>query len=221
MRFATVTPVYNSANFLRPFLEQISIFDENIILYGNEPFDAYLAAGLVQKERDNSLEILSEFPKLHIVKHDIKSYCGDLFNLAISEAKKLNCDAIIKFDPDMFLEKESMDIFLEKVTSKPFEAWTLNMRDYTMVYEEDLEHGVPQSLWNVGGEPFVIKTDKQFIQDGDNIKVNCHEEMMEWPGFVIHHLSGFKRHIVAEVEKMPNFPGWTPAPAEIKEKFHA
>ncbi len=219
MRFATVTPVYNSEFFLRPFLKQISIFDENIILLGEEPFEDYLAAGLVKTERDNSLAILREFPNLHIVRHNIKFYCGDLFNLGIEVAKSLNCDAIIKFDPDMFMEKSSMDTFLDKIHNTSYDVLNLNMQSHTTVYEQDFNHGVPQSLWHVGLEPFVIKTTQTFIQDGTNIKVDGHQENMDWPGFMIHHLSGFKRNIVSEVEQMPNFPGWTSAPQEIVDRF--
>jgi len=42
MKIATVTPMYNAEFFLRPFLSQISEYDENIILMGVKPFKDYL-----------------------------------------------------------------------------------------------------------------------------------------------------------------------------------
>lgn len=220
MKIASITPIYNCENFLRPFFKQLSVFDENIVLLGNEPFADHVAAGFVSKERDNSEIILrTEFPRVKIYNHDFKYYDGGLFNFAIDKAKELNCDVIIKLDPDMFFEKKSLDILLDKVKTTSYSTLLLDMRYKTMVYEEDLDHGVPQSLWNVGNEPFIVKTNEKFIVDGTNIKTTGDQSLIDWDGFVIHHLSGFKRHDVSKIEKMSEFPGWKSAPLEIKQLF--
>ncbi len=216
MKVATVTPVYNSP-FLKPFLKQISVFDENIILLGEQPFEDYLKAGFVSEDKGNTEEILAEFPKLHIYKHNIKFYSGELFNLGLDIAKSLNCEVVVKIDPDMFLTKEHLDILLDRARNLSEDAVLLDMASYTTVYEKDFDHGVTQSLWHVGGEPFVIKTSARFIEDGTNISIEG-AEAFNWP-IHIHHFSGFKRNIISEVEKLPNFPGWKPCPQEIRDKF--
>lgn len=219
MRIASITPVYNSENFLPAFLKQISVFDENIFLLGEEPFTDYLAAGLVTKEKDKSRHILDRV-NVHVVPHKIKYYSGELFNLGIDKARDLDCQVIVKLDPDMFLEKQSMDILLDRARNISSNAYTLDMKSNTMVYEQDFDHGVTQALWHVGGEPFVVRTDARFAEDGTNIHVDG-AEMIDWPNFMIHHFSGFKRNIVEEVEKMEKFPGWSKCPKEIKDLFNA
>lgn len=210
MRVASITPVYNAEFFLPAFLKQISVFDENIFLLGDEPFEDYLEAGLVDRKRDNTRQILRN-AKVRLVPHNIRFYSGKLFNLGLAVAKSLNCEVAVKIDPDMFLEKKSMDLLLDGARNITSDALVLDMKSNTMVYEQDFDHGVTQSLWHVGGEPFVIKTSAKFAEDGTNIHIDD-IQMINWDGFMIHHFSGFKRNIVSEVEKMEKFKGWTPAP---------
>lgn len=220
MRVASLTSVYNAKPFIEPFLEQIKVFDENIFLLGEEPFEDYLAAGFVKKEKDGTAEILANHP-VTVVKHNVKFYSGELFNKGLDAAKKLNCDVVVKIDPDMFLEKKSMDMLLEAARNLTQPALILDMNSQTMVYEEDFEHGISQSFWHTGGEPFVIRTDARFAEDGTNMFVEG-ASMLNLPAdFMIHHFSGFRRNIVRETELKPNFPGWTPCPQEIQDLFNA
>lgn len=219
IRVASLTSIYNSEFFLPAFLKQISVFDENIFLLGEEPFEDYLAAGLVKREKDKTREILAK-ANVTVIPHNVKFYSGELFNKGLDAAKALGCDVVVKIDPDMFLEKDSMDMLLDGAKNMAANALILDMNSHTTVYEEDFEHGVPQSLWHVGGEPFIIKTDARFAEDGTNMHVDG-AEMIHWNKFMVHHFSGFKRNIVKQTEQMPNFPGWTPAPQEIKNLFNA
>jgi hypothetical protein len=219
MKIATITPMYNAEFFLRPFLKQNSIYDENIILMGNKPFKDYKKAGFVTEERDNTLGILKEFPNVKVYFHDFEYYSGPLFNMGMEIAESLGCGIVYKAEPDMFMTDDCVNLFKERIGNLNYDVLSLNMQKCTTVYY-DFDHGVPQSLWNVGNEPFVIKAGTRFLNEGTNIKVNKPTTSIDWDGFMIHHLSGFKLPSKEGVELRQGFNGWTACPQEIKDLFY-
>lgn len=215
---ATITPIYNAEFFLRHFLKQISVFDENIILMGRKPFRDYLNAGFVKEERDNTLEILKEFPKVKVYFHDFEYYCGGLFNMGMKIAEDLGCDIVYKAEPDMFMTEKDLNLFINNIKTLDYSVLLLYMKKCTTVYY-DFEHGVSQSLWEVGNDPFVVKAGKRFVENGTQIRIEGDSKLIDWDDFMVHHLSGFKIKRDG-VEERKGFTGWTKCPEEITNMFH-
>ncbi len=219
MKIATVTPMYNSEFFIQGFCKQNSIFDENIILMGKKPFKDYLEAGFVSEEKDNTEQILrSKFPNVKVYYHDFEYYCGGLFNMGMEIAESLGCDIVYKAEPDMFMTQKDILLFKERIENLEYQVLQLYMKKCTTVYY-DFEHGVSQSLWEVGNDPFVVKIGKRFIENGTQIRILGDSSLIDWDDFMIHHMSGFKlpKDSWKEVEKKEEFARWTLCPQEIKD----
>lgn len=224
MKIATVTPMYNSEFFVRAWAKQNAVFDENIVLMGRKPFKDYLAAGMVTEERDNTEKILrEEFPHVKIYYHEFDYYSGGLFNMGMQIAEDLGCEVVYKSEPDMFMTKKDLDFFLEKIKTMDYRVLLLYFKKCTTAYWIDFEHGVPQSLWEVGNDPFVIKAGNRFVESGTQIRIEGDSQIIDWDDFTIHHFSGFKSMYDTDtlkvIESIPNFKEWLTAPQEIQDMF--
>jgi len=203
----------------------ISDFDENIVLIGRKPFKDYFEAGLVGEKADKSEDILrKEFPKVKIFYHDFDYFCGDLFNLGMEKARELECDAIVKLDPDMFLTKEDWKTFKERIqTEADWDTLLLNYPTHTTAYKKDFDHGVRADIFPVGADPHVVRIDQKFIQDGVKIAATGRQKIINWP-IMVHHFTGFKPNVdeaeLKRVENLPEFSGWSSASQEIKDMFY-
>jgi len=225
MKIASVTVLYQEDQFIIPHFNMISHFDENIVITSKKPFIDYLQSGRVTEDKDNSIEILkNNFPKVHILEHNENYFCGNIFNIGIKKARELNCDVIVKFDPDMFVTKKDMDLLMETINKGDYQTLLLDYPNNTIAYKKDFYHGVPAKIFPVGCDPLIVKTNQLFIQDGVKIKTTGEQKVIDIPNFMVHHFTGFKGNVdeveLKRVESLPGFTKWLSAPLEIMDMFN-
>lgn len=227
IKIASITPLYNAAQFVVPYFNQIDDFDVHIVLLSNEPFDDYAKVYNLSKEKDDTEELLKQFPKVKVFKHNFKQFGGELLNFGLEKARGLGADVAVKLDPDMFLIKEDWDKFYNFLKNDfpalPQNFITLDYRKCTTVYLKDFEHGVWGNHYlGLGNDVIALKTDIDFIEDGHAIKCEGMGYNIDW--LMVHHFSLWKpsiddEYIEKEKQKL-NLDSWLVCPEEIQQKFN-
>lgn len=198
--------------------------DESIVLLGEKPFPAYKEAFGISDVPDRSEEILrGEFPKVYIYPQVGESFGGPMLQDGLKKAKQHGVDVMLKLDADMFLTEEHFKRMIDIIQDTDFDSLQLNFQKNTFVYMGTLNLGVPCSIFPMGHDPIAVNTDDNFT--GDHLTwstAGTKKIQFEPDDVMIHHLVGFFRTDFKKlewVESLPNFPGWSSAPDEIKNMF--
>lgn len=222
MKIASITVAYQDDLFIRRHLEMLKDIDLHIVILSH-PFKDYLEAGRVSVAQNNTKELIKDIPNVVFITHTEQFFCGNIFNLGMAKAREFGCDAIIKFDPDMFLTSDVLREFMNIVRNGDYQTLLLDYPNNTIAYKKDMFHGVPAKIFPVGADPLVVKVTQSFIQDGVKIKTTGEQKILNFDGFIVHHFTGLNDSVddyeLRRVERLPGFNGWKAAPDEIINLF--